>query len=82
MEKAQELRWQVVEQLKSKINDAKGIESTGTILEVPEAVVSYVPPTDTANPQYYHKVVDCPARLPGSYTCTRIHKANISRQLQ
>ena len=32
LEKAQELRWQVVEQLKSKINDAKGIENTGTIL--------------------------------------------------
>ena len=80
LEKAQELRWQVVEQLKSKINDAKGIESTGTILEVPEAVVSYVPPTDTANPQYYHKVVDCqhacPAHTPVPEYIRQISQGN------
>ena len=80
LEKAQELRWQVVEQLKSKINDAKGIESTGTTLEVPEAVVTYVPPTDTANPQYYHKVVDCqhacPAHTPVPEYIRQISQGN------
>ena len=80
LEKAQELRWQVVEQLKSKINDAKGIESRGTNLEVPEAVVSYVPPTDTANPQYYHKVVDCqhacPAHTPVPEYIRQISQGN------
>ena len=60
LEKAQELRWQVVEQLKSKINEAKQIETFNeTVDSSLKAVVNYVPPTNTQNPQYYHKVVDC-----------------------
>ena len=58
---AQELRWEVVDQLRNKIEQAKG-----TIVEqqiVPK-VENYVPPTDTTNPQYYHKVVDCQHACP------------------
>ena len=51
LDKAQGLRWQVVDQLKAKINQAKGIATEGT-LEVDSTVVNYVPATDTTNPQY------------------------------
>ena len=55
LEKAQELRWQVVEQLKSKINEAKQIETLNeTVDSSLETVVNYVLPTETQNPQYYH----------------------------
>ena len=63
LDKAQELRWQVVEQLKAKINQAKGVNTEGTP-EVEKTVVNYVPATDTTNPQYYHKVVDCQHACP------------------
>ena len=79
LDKAQELRWQVVDQLKAKINQAKGIATEGT-LEVDSTVVNYVPATDTANPQYYHKVVDCqhacPAHTPVPEYIRQISQGN------
>ncbi len=58
---AQELRWEVVDQLRNKIEQAKGAIVEQQI--VPK-VENYVPPTDTTNPQYYHKVVDCQHACP------------------
>ena len=79
LDKAQELRWQVVEQLKAKINQAKGINIEGTP-EVEKTVVNYVPATDTTNPQYYHKVVDCqhacPAHTPVPEYIRQISQGN------
>ena len=79
LDKAQELRWQVVEQLKAKINQAKGVSIKGTP-EVEKTVVSYVPATDTTNPQYYHKVVDCqhacPAHTPVPEYIRQISQGN------
>lgn len=79
LDKAQELRWQVVDQLKAKINQAKGIAIEGT-LEVDSTVVNYVPATDTTNPQYYHKVVDCqhacPAHTPVPEYIRQISQGN------
>ena len=79
LDKAQELRWQVVDQLKAKINQAKGIATEGT-LEVDSTVVNYVPATDTTNPQYYHKVVDCqhacPAHTPVPEYIRQISQGN------
>ena len=81
LEKAQELRWQVVEQLKSKINEAKQIETLNeTVDSSLETVVNYVLPTDTQNPQYYHKVVDCqhacPAHTPVPEYIRQISQGN------
>ena len=79
LDKAQELRWQVVEQLKAKINQAKGLTIEGTP-EVEKTVVNYVPATDTTNPQYYHKVVDCqhacPAHTPVPEYIRQISQGN------
>ena len=79
LDKAQELRWQVVEQLKAKINQAKGVSIEGTP-EVEKTVVNYVPATDTTNPQYYHKVVDCqhacPAHTPVPEYIRQISQGN------
>ena len=80
LDKAQELRWQVVEQLKAKIDQAKSQESLD-LFSVPEhTVTQYVPPTDTANPQYYHKVVECqhacPAHTPVPEYIRQISQGN------
>ena len=79
LDKAQELRWQVVDQLKAKINQAKGTVLEGT-LEVDTSVINYVPATDTTNPQYYHKVVDCqhacPAHTPVPEYIRQISQGN------
>ena len=79
LDKAQELRWQVVEQLKAKINQAKGVSIEGTP-EVEKTVMNYVPATDTTNPQYYHKVVDCqhacPAHTPVPEYIRQISQGN------
>ena len=58
---AQELRWEVVDQLRNKIEQAKG---TIVAQQIVPKVENYVPPTDTTNPQYYHKVVDCQHACP------------------
>ncbi|URQ67663.1 FAD-dependent oxidoreductase [SAR86 cluster bacterium] len=80
LDKAQELRWQVVEQLKAKIDQAKSQESLD-LFSVPEQTVTqYVPPTDTTNPQYYHKVVECqhacPAHTPVPEYIRQISQGN------
>ena len=64
LDKAQELRWQVVEQLKAKIDQAKSQESLDLFTVPDQPVIQYVPPTDTANPQYYHKIVECQHACP------------------
>lgn len=64
LDKAQELRWQVVEQLKAKIDQAKSQESLELFSVPDQPVTQYVPPTDTTNPQYYHKVVECQHACP------------------
>ena len=80
LDKAQELRWQVVENLKAKIAQAKSQESLD-LFSVPEQTVTqYVPPTDTSNPQYYHKVVECqhacPAHTPVPEYIRQISQGN------
>ena len=64
LDKAQELRWEVVEQLKAKIAQAKSQESLDLFTVPDQPVIQYVPPTDTANPQYYHKIVECQHACP------------------
>ena len=80
LDKAQELRWQVVEQLKAKINQAKSQESLDLFSVPDQAVTQYVPPTDTANPHYYHKVVECqhacPAHTPVPEYIRQISQGN------
>ena len=80
LDKAQELRWQVVEQLKAKINQAKSQESLDLFSVPDQAVTQYVPPTDTVNPQYYHKVVECqhacPAHTPVPEYIRQISQGN------
>ena len=63
LETAQEARWEVIERLKEKILNTK--LSSSLIPEVGQLKVEqYMPPTDTSNPQYYHKVVDCQYACP------------------
>ena len=80
LDKAQELRWQVVEQLKAKITQAKSQESLDLFSVPDQAVTQYVPPTDTTNPQYYHKVVECqhacPAHTPVPEYIRQISQGN------
>ena len=65
LEKAQELRWQEVDLLKSKIDRARDGVIPSVMPEIATTPVSkYVPPTDTTNPEYYHKVVDCQHACP------------------
>ncbi len=80
LDKAQELRWQVVESLKAKIDQAKSQESLDLFPVPDQAVTHYVPPTDTSNPQYYHKVVECqhacPAHTPVPEYIRQISQGN------
>ena len=80
LDKAQELRWQVVESLKAKIDQAKSQESLDLFPVPDQAVTQYVPPTDTSNPQYYHKVVECqhacPAHTPVPEYIRQISQGN------
>ena len=80
LDKAQELRWQVVESLKAKIDQAKSQESLDLFPVPDQAVAQYVPPTDTSNPQYYHKVVECqhacPAHTPVPEYIRQISQGN------
>jgi len=65
LEKAKELRWEVVDSLKNKIETANNeIDPTSTEKLSHSPVESFMPPTDTSNPQYYHKVVDCQHACP------------------
>ena len=61
LSEAQKLREAVVEDFKSQIFAAKKNlkQSNGK-----NAVKTFMPVTDTSNPQYYHKVVDCQYACP------------------
>ncbi|MDC0075858.1 FAD-dependent oxidoreductase [Gammaproteobacteria bacterium] len=65
LEKAKELRWEVVDNLKNKIEIAKQQLDPAPIESQPKTPVEkFLPPTDLKNPQYYHKVVDCQHACP------------------
>ena len=62
---AQKLRWKVVEKFKNKINDLK-VKSLENKKKIEGFLAKEAPmkPTDTSDPQYYHKVVDCQYACP------------------
>ncbi len=65
LEKAKELRWEVVGNLKNKIEIAKHQLGPELIEDKPKTPVEkFLPPTDVKDPQYYHKVVDCQHACP------------------
>ena len=65
LEKAKELRWEVVDNLKNKIEIAKHQLHPAPIESQPKtSVEKFLPPTDVKDPQYYHKVVDCQHACP------------------
>ena len=65
LEKAKELRWEVVDNLKNKIEIAKHQLGHVLIEDKPKtSVEKFLPPTDVKDPQYYHKVVDCQHACP------------------
>ena len=65
LEKAKELRWEVVGNLKNKIEIAKHQLGPELIEDKPRTPVEkFLPPTDVKDPQYYHKVVDCQHACP------------------
>ena len=65
LEKAKELRWEVVDNLKNKIEIAKRQLDPAPMEDLPKtAVEKFLPPTDVKDPQYYHKVVDCQHACP------------------
>jgi len=65
LEKAKELRWEVVGKLKNKIEIAKHQLGPELIENKPKTPVEkFLPPTDVKDPQYYHKVVDCQHACP------------------
>ena len=65
LDKAKELRWEVVDNLKNKIEIAKGqLEPTSLEDQPKTPVEKFMPPTDVKDPQYYHKVVDCQHACP------------------
>jgi|LWDU01.1.fsa_nt_gi NADPH-dependent glutamate synthase beta subunit-like oxidoreductase len=83
LNEAQKLRWPIVDQFKSKINIArarlenKNLETKSLINA---ATHNYMPVTDTSDPQYYHKVVDCqyacPAHTPVPEYIRQISQGN------
>ena len=65
LEKAKELRWEVVDNLKNKIEIAKRQLDPAPVEGLPKTPVEkFLPPTDVKDPQYYHKVVDCQHACP------------------
>jgi formate dehydrogenase beta subunit len=65
LEKAKELRWEVVGNLKNKIEIANHQLGPELIEDKPRTPVEkFLPPTDVKDPQYYHKVVDCQHACP------------------
>ena len=65
LEKAKELRWKVVDNLKNKIEIAKRQLDPAPVEGLPKTPVEkFLPPTDVKDPQYYHKVVDCQHACP------------------
>ena len=64
LEKAQKLKWKIVEKLKNKIKEAKD-ESLKNRNKINDFLNDGpMKPTDTSDPQYYHKVVDCQYACP------------------
>ena len=64
LEKAQKLKWKLVEKLKNKIKEAKD-ESLKNRNKINDFLNDGpMKPTDTSDPQYYHKVVDCQYACP------------------
>ena len=81
LEKAQEMRWSVIESLKSKIEKSKERPLEDLSYKAPtNPVQDYMPVTQTSNPQYYHKVVDCqyacPAHTPVPEYIRQISQGN------
>lgn len=76
--KAQEERWEIVKSFREQIKNARN-EINQPILEK-EPVNTFTPVTDTSNPQYYHKVVDCqyacPAHTPVPEYIRQISQGN------
>ena len=65
LEEAQDFRWKVIESLKQKIEETKNFPLEDQDLQKSKVVVdTFLPATDTNNPQYYHKVVDCQYACP------------------
>ena len=65
LEKAKELRWEVVDNLKNKIEKAKHQLDPAPVESQPKTPVEkFLPPTNVKDPQYYHKVVDCQHACP------------------
>jgi len=85
LNEAQKLRWPIVDQFKSKINIArarlenKNLETKSLINT---ATHNHMLVTDTSDPQYYHKVVDCqyacPAHTPVPEYIRQISQGNYS----
>ena len=65
LEEAQDLRWSVIESLKEKIELTRQSPLQDHKEEETNiSVETFMPVTDTTNPQYYHKVVDCQYACP------------------
>ena len=65
IEEAQDLRWSVIESLKEKIELTRQSPlQNHNGEEANISVETFMPVTDTTNPQYYHKVVDCQYACP------------------
>ena len=80
LEAAQDLRWSVIESLKEKIELTRQSPLQDHKEEVSKSVETFMPITDTSNPQYYHKVVDCqyacPAHTPVPEYIRQISQGN------
>ena len=61
---AQEKRWNIVDNLKEEIEGVKNKRKADISVDERNKVQEYIPPTNTSNPQYYHKVVDCQFACP------------------
>jgi formate dehydrogenase beta subunit len=76
--KAQEKRWEIVESFRDQIKNAQNELSLP--LADKDSVQTFMPVTDTSNPQYYHKVVDCqyacPAHTPVPEYIRQISQGN------
>ncbi len=76
---AQEVRWEIVDKFRKKIEEAK-LNEIPSKKETPQNVEQYVPPTNTSDPQYYHKIVDCqyacPAHTPVPEYIRQISQGN------
>ncbi len=76
---AQEVRWKIVDKFRQKIEEAK-LNEIPSKKETPQNVEQYMPPTNTNDPQYYHKIVDCqyacPAHTPVPEYIRQISQGN------